>query len=72
MRGSRIAPGNRPELVIRRKHPVVAVPALSRRHEIRQTLEREGWPGAIPQQVFQFPKRAEHIAVDEVHFVGSS
>ena len=30
-----------------------------------EPLEREGWPGAIPQQVLQAPKIARHVAVDE-------
>jgi hypothetical protein len=30
-----------------------------------ESLEREGWPGAIPQQVLQAPKIARHVAVDE-------
>jgi len=30
-----------------------------------EPLEREGGPGAVPQQVFETPKIAGHIAVDE-------
>ena len=109
-----------PQLVIRRKHPVVAMPVLPRRgHEIGQTVHKlkwrelddaigprprglsattpsdpggglvprehvadlgnvavwaashgepfqgKGWPGAIPQQVFQALKIARHVAIDE-------
>ena len=31
----------------------------------RESLERKGWPGAIPQQVLQALKIARHVAVDE-------
>jgi hypothetical protein len=30
-----------------------------------ESLERKGWPGAIPQQVLQALKIAGHVAVDE-------
>ena len=30
-----------------------------------ESLERKGWPGAIPQQVLQTLKIARHVAVDE-------
>ena len=30
-----------------------------------EPLEREGWPGAIPQQVLQALKIARHVAVEE-------
>ena len=30
-----------------------------------ESLERKGWPGAIPQQVLQALKIARHIAVEE-------
>jgi len=62
--GSRLAPvadvadgqsrDGGPELVTRGEHPVIAMPVL-----------REGGPGAVPQQVFETPKIAGHIAVDE-------
>ena len=109
-----------PELVVRRKYPVIPMPMLPRRRdEVRQTIEElkrrdvhdasgsrsrglaaaagpdpvgrlmsrqhvadagdqtiwaagdgqsfecERRPGAVPQQVFQTPKIAGHIAVDE-------
>ena len=38
-----------------------AAPVPSR----KEPLQREGWSGAIPQQVFQALKIARHIAVDE-------
>jgi len=31
----------------------------------RESLERKGWPGPIPQQVLQALKIARHVAVDE-------
>jgi len=30
-----------------------------------ESLEREGGPGAIPQQVLETPKVVRHVAVDE-------
>jgi len=30
-----------------------------------ESLKGEGWPGTIAQQVFQTPKIARHIAVEE-------
>ena len=31
----------------------------------RESLERKGWPGALPQQVLQALKTVRHVAVDK-------
>jgi hypothetical protein len=48
-----------------RQHVADAGDAAVSAADHRESLERKGWPGAIPQQVFQALKIGRHIAVDE-------